>query len=146
MSSRSSDQHAGTRHAHCRLFATLGAVSGFLTVAIGAFGAHGLRGRLSPDSLALVELAVRYQTTHALALFAAVWVHARWPSRASAAAAWLFVAGALVFCGSLYALAMTGARWFGAITPLGGTALLAGWACLAWACWQGPSHDDKENR
>ena len=102
-----------------------------LAVAAGAFGAHGLRARLSPESLAIFETAARYQMYHALGLIAAGWAAARWPGALPHWAGWLFLAGTVLFSGSLYALALTGTRWLGAITPLGGVAFLAGWLCLA---------------
>ena len=113
-----------------RLFFTLGAASGLIAVAAGAFGAHALRSRLSPEYLAVFETAARYQMFHALALFAAAWAVTRWPAGAAVWAGWLFVVGTVLFSGSLYALALTGTRWLGAITPLGGIAFLAGWLCL----------------
>jgi uncharacterized membrane protein YgdD (TMEM256/DUF423 family) len=116
-----------------RLFAILGAVSAFLAVAAGAFGAHGLRARLSPDLLAVFETGARYQMYHALALFVVAWAAGRWPGPWPARAGWLFLAGTVLFSGSLYALALSGVRWLGAITPLGGVAFLAGWLCLALA-------------
>ena len=121
-----------------RLFVVLGAASGFVAVAAGAFGAHALRARLSPEMLAVFEVGARYQMYHALALLAVAWAAARWPGPVAPAAGWLFVAGTVLFCGSLYLLALTGARWLGAITPLGGAAFLAGWLCLAWAAWRAP--------
>ena len=119
-----------------RTFATLGALSAFVAVAAGAFGAHGLKSRLSPEMLAVFETGARYQLSHALALLAVAWAHTRWPGGASTASGWLFVAGTLLFSGSLYALALTGARWMGAITPLGGAAFLLGWLLLAWTAWR----------
>lgn len=120
-----------------RLFFRLGAASAFLAVAAGAFGAHGLRARLAPDLLAVFETAVRYQMYHALALLGAAWAAARWPGALPQWAGWLFVAGTVLFSGSLYLLALTGVRWLGAITPLGGAAFLAGWVALALAARQG---------
>jgi uncharacterized membrane protein YgdD (TMEM256/DUF423 family) len=120
-----------------RVFFVAGALSAFVGVAAGAFGAHGLKGRLDADMLATFEVAVRYQMYHALALLAAAWVHSRWPGGAAAASGWLFVAGTVVFSGSLYALSLSGVRWLGAITPFGGVAFLAGWLALAWAVWSG---------
>ncbi|HEU4698740.1 MAG TPA: DUF423 domain-containing protein [Gemmatimonadales bacterium] len=116
-----------------RLFFALGAVSAFLAVAAGAFGAHGLRARLAPELLAVFETAARYQMYHALALLAVAWVAGRvGPASALPAwAGWLFVAGTVLFSGSLYLLTLTGTRWLGAVTPLGGVAFLAGWLCLA---------------
>ena len=120
-----------------RLFAILGALSAFIAVAAGAFGAHGLRTRLAPDLLAVFEVAVRYQMYHALALFACAWALGKWPGALATSAGWLFVAGTLVFSGSLYALSLTGVRWLGAITPIGGLAFLAGWLCLVGAAMRG---------
>jgi uncharacterized membrane protein YgdD (TMEM256/DUF423 family) len=116
-----------------RLFLAAGAVSGLIAVAAGAFGAHGLKARLSPEMLAVFETGARYQMYHALALIAAAWATTRYPGAAVAWAGGLFIAGTVVFSGSLYVLALTGQKWLGAITPLGGAALLAGWACLAVA-------------
>lgn len=120
-----------------RLFVALGAGSAFVAVAAGAFGAHALRARLAPDMLAVFETAARYQMYHALALIAVAWVAARWPGGIAAYAGWLFVAGTLLFSGSLYLMALTGMRWLGAVTPLGGLAFLAGWLTLALATRQG---------
>jgi uncharacterized membrane protein YgdD (TMEM256/DUF423 family) len=118
-----------------KVFFLAGAISGFIAVALGAFAAHGLKARLAPEVLATFETGVRYQMYHALALLAAAWACTRWPGTAATAAGWLFVAGTLVFSGSLYLLALSGEKWLGAITPLGGLAFLAGWACLAAAAW-----------
>ena len=111
----------------------LGAVGAFLAVALGAFGAHGLRSRLSPDMLAVFETGVRYHMYHALALILVGLVMGRWSGWLVQAAGWCFVAGILLFSGSLYALALSGVTILGAVTPLGGLAFLAGWACLAFA-------------
>ena len=120
-----------------RTFFGLGAVFAFLGVALGAFGAHGLRATLSPADLATFEVGVRYQMYHALALLAVAWASTRWESASVAASGWLFVAGIVVFSGSLYVLVLTGQRWLGAVTPIGGVAFLAGWALLAWAALRG---------
>jgi uncharacterized membrane protein YgdD (TMEM256/DUF423 family) len=112
------------------LFFRLGAASGLIAVAAGAFGAHGLRSRLTPEYLAVFETAARYQMYHALALLAVAWAVGRWPSPLTSWAGWLFVAGTVLFSGSLYILAFTGTRWWGGITPLGGLAFLVGWLCL----------------
>jgi uncharacterized membrane protein YgdD (TMEM256/DUF423 family) len=120
-----------------RLFVTLGAASGFVAVAAGAFGAHALRARIGPDLLVVFETGARYQMYHALALVAVAWVAARWPGPLPQWAGWLFVAGTVLFSGSLYALALSGVRWLGAVTPLGGAAFLAGWICLAMAARRG---------
>jgi uncharacterized membrane protein YgdD (TMEM256/DUF423 family) len=120
-----------------RLFFMLGGVSGFLAVALGAFGAHALKARLSAEMLATFEVGVRYQMYHAVALLAVGWAHTRWPGAVLTAGGWLFVLGTVLFCGSLYALSFSAVRWLGAVTPLGGLALLGGWLCLAWAAWKG---------
>jgi uncharacterized membrane protein YgdD (TMEM256/DUF423 family) len=113
-----------------RLFFSLGALSALLSVAAGAFGAHALRSRLSPEYLAVFETAARYQMYHALGLLAVAWAVSRWPGGIAQWAGWFFVIGTILFSGSLYGLALTGARWLGAVTPLGGVAFLAGWLCL----------------
>ena len=114
-----------------RLFFGIGAVSALISVAAGAFGAHALRPRLTPELLAVFETAARYQMYHALGLLAVASAITRWPGALAVRAGWLFVVGTVLFSGSLYALALTGVSWLGAITPLGGVALLAGWICLA---------------
>lgn len=116
-----------------RLFFTLAALFAGLAVAAGAFGAHALRARLDPGALATFETAARYQMYHALGLAAAAWAAVRWPGPMPHWAGWLFVAGILIFSGSLYLLVFSGVRWLGAVTPLGGVAFLAGWICLALA-------------
>ena len=116
-----------------RLFFVLGALSGFVSVAAGAFGAHALRARLDPEALAVFETGARYQMYHAFGLLAVAWAVSRWPGPWAGRAGGLFVAGTLLFSGSLYALALSGVRWLGAITPLGGVAFLAGWICPALA-------------
>ena len=113
-----------------RLFFSIGALSALISVAAGAFGVHALRARLSPEYLSVFETAARYQMYHALGLLAVAWAVGRWPGGLPQWAGWLFLAGTVLFSGSLYALALTGARWLGAITPLGGIAFLAGWLCL----------------
>ena len=113
-----------------RLFFGLGAGSALVAVAAGAFGAHGLRGRLTPELLAVFETASRYQMYHAFGLLAVAWAVSRWPGALPVWAGWLFVAGTVLFSGSLYILALTGVRWWGAVAPLGGLAFLAGWLCL----------------
>jgi uncharacterized membrane protein YgdD (TMEM256/DUF423 family) len=116
-----------------RLFFSVGAFSAMLSVAAGAFGAHALRERLGSESLAIFETAARYQMYHALGLIAAAWTVTRWPGTWSHWSGWLFITGTVLFSGSLYALALSGIRWLGAITPLGGVAFLAGWLCLAFS-------------
>lgn len=110
-----------------------GAVFGLLAVALGAFGAHGLRGRLSPGDMAIFETAVRYQMYHALGLVLVAALTALVPGFRGRGVGWAFTLGVLIFSGSLYALVLTGQRWLGALTPLGGVALLVGWGALAWS-------------
>jgi uncharacterized membrane protein YgdD (TMEM256/DUF423 family) len=116
-----------------RTFLLVGSVAAFLAVALGAFGAHGLRGRLSPEMLAIFQTGVQYQMYHALALLATGLMMARVSGWLIQTAGWCFAAGMVMFSGSLYALALTGVTILGAITPIGGLAFLAGWACLAFA-------------
>jgi uncharacterized membrane protein YgdD (TMEM256/DUF423 family) len=111
----------------------------FLAVALGAFGAHALKARLSPEMLAIFETGVRYHFYHALGLFAVAWLSERHPGWLVEASGYLFVFGILVFSGSLYVLSATGVRWLGAITPIGGLAFLAGWLLLFWASLGGSS-------
>jgi uncharacterized membrane protein YgdD (TMEM256/DUF423 family) len=115
------------------LFVRLGALSGFVGVAAGAFGAHALRGRLDPDMVQVFETGVRYQILHALALMGIGLGVNRLTPRPAWAAGWLFVIGTVIFSGSLYALALSGVRVLGALTPFGGLALLTGWLALAVA-------------
>ena len=116
-----------------RFFFAAGSLMALLAVALGAFAAHGLKSRLSPDMLGIFEVGVRYHMYHALGLLAVGWACTRWPGAFTSTSGWLFVAGIVVFSGTLYALALGSPRWLGAVTPLGGVAFLAGWACLAWA-------------
>jgi uncharacterized membrane protein YgdD (TMEM256/DUF423 family) len=118
-----------------RLFSVLGALSAAAAVAIGAFGAHGLKGRVSPELLDTFEVGARYHIYHALGLFVVAWAATRWPGPGTAAAGWLLVAGTVLFSGSLYLLVLTGQRWLGAVTPLGGAAFLAGWLLLGWVAF-----------
>jgi uncharacterized membrane protein YgdD (TMEM256/DUF423 family) len=116
-----------------RGFVVLGAVFGFLVVAFGAFAAHGLRGRLGERPMAVFETGVEYHALHALALLLVGVLGGRpGPTLALRVAGWAFTVGILLFSGSLYLLALSGAGWLGAITPFGGTAFLVGWAALTW--------------
>ena len=116
-----------------RFFFVSGAVAAFIGVALGAFGAHSLRTKLSPEMLGIFEVGVRYQMYHAFGLIAVAWAMARWPEANLNAAGWAFIAGILIFSGSLYLLSITDVRWLGAITPIGGLAFLLGWAILVWS-------------
>ena len=116
-----------------RWLAAAGALFALAAVAAGAFGAHALKSWLAAGRLNAFETAVRYQGLHALALFACAWVLQSWPSRMAFAAGVCFTLGIVLFCGSLYALALLGEALFGVITPLGGIAFLVGWTLLAVA-------------
>jgi uncharacterized membrane protein YgdD (TMEM256/DUF423 family) len=120
-----------------RIFAVLGAISGCMAVAAGAFAAPALRQRLTADALAVFETGARYQMYHSLALLAVAWGAGRWPGGAVQLSGWMFVCGSVLFSGSLYILALSGVRWLGAVTLLGGVAFLIGWLSLAWAAWAG---------
>lgn len=109
-----------------------GAIFSAVGVALGAFGAHGLKARVSTDLLAVFETGVRYHMYHAFALLAVGWAASRNPASVLQVAGFLFSVGIVLFSGSLYLMTLTGARWLGAITPFGGLAFLVGWALLAW--------------
>ena len=111
----------------------VGALAAFIGVALGAFGAHGLRTRLTPEMLTVFETGVRYEMYHAFAILIVGLIRARFDGPLIIAAGWLFTAGIVFFSGSLYLLALTGTTIFGAITPIGGLLFLIGWACLAVA-------------
>jgi uncharacterized membrane protein YgdD (TMEM256/DUF423 family) len=119
-----------------RFFFSAGALMAFLAVALGAFAAHGLKSRLSPEMLAIFETGVRYQMYHAFGLIAVAWASSRWPQSSATLAGWSFILGIVIFSGSLYLLSITGIRWLGAITPIGGVAFLIGWLLLAWTAWR----------
>jgi len=111
-----------------RLFLSLGAVFGFLGVALGAFGAHALRDRLSPSDLEIFKTGVQYQSYHAAALLVVgTLILIRPEMKRLQSVGYLFTLGTVIFSGSLYILSVTGIRWFGAITPIGGICYLAGW-------------------
>jgi len=118
-----------------RLFVVLAAAAGLTAVALGAFAAHGLKGKLPADLFDVFEVGARYHMYHALALLGVAWAATRWPGASVNAAGWFFVAGILLFSGSLYVLSVTGVRVLGAITPLGGVCFIVGWALLGWAAW-----------
>jgi uncharacterized membrane protein YgdD (TMEM256/DUF423 family) len=120
-----------------RTFFIIASLLGGLSVALGAFGAHALRGRIEESLLANYQTGVSYMFYHALALFAAAWAVSKWPaSNLPVWAGWLFVVGVVVFSGSLFVMAFTGLRWLGAITPIGGVAFIVGWLLLAFVAWR----------
>ena len=119
-----------------RVFLLLAALAGFTGVALGAFAAHGLKGQLSSEYLAVFQTGVQYQLIHALALLAVALLVERLPGRLLKAAGVLFTCGILLFSGSLYVLTLTGLGKLGIITPLGGVCFLAGWLCLGLAAWR----------
>ena len=119
-----------------RHFLGIGALSACVAVAAGAFGSHGLRDVVSADRLVVWETAARYQMYHALGLLIVAYLASQKTAGPARIAGWLFVAGTIVFSGSLYALTLTGITILGAITPLGGLAFIAGWLILAWGVWR----------
>lgn len=124
--------------ATAKLFVVFGAIAGAIGVMLGAFGAHAMKSRLSPDLLAVWQTAVQYHLWHALALVAIGLVAIQLPASAPLKwAGWLMLAGVAIFSGTLYLLALTGARWLGAITPIGGTAMIVAWLLFAWAVVRG---------
>ena len=117
-----------------KLFIMLGALAGAAGVVLGAFGAHALKARLAPDLLAVWQTAVQYHFWHALGLVAIGVLALHLPASAALKwAGWLMVAGLVLFSGSLYVLALSGARWLGAVTPFGGAAWIGAWVLLAVA-------------
>jgi uncharacterized membrane protein YgdD (TMEM256/DUF423 family) len=114
-----------------------GAIAAAIGVGMGAFAAHGLKARLTPDLLETFEVGARYHLYHALALLAVAWAAERWPGTWVTLSGWSFAIGIVVFSGSLYLLAVTGQRWLGAITPIGGLAFITGWIALAVAALRG---------
>ena len=121
------------------LFLLIGTLFAGLAVAAGAFGAHFLKNILDAPMLAIFETAVRYQMYHALGLCIVSWAIARDPNRRFVTVGWLFTVGILLFSGSLYGLSLTGWRWLGPLTPLGGAAFITGWATFAWGLWKSRS-------
>ncbi len=120
-----------------KLFVTLASLSGMLAVILGAFGAHGLKDRLDAYSMGVFETAVQYHFYPSLALLAVGVLAVSQPhTTLLKSSGWLFLLGILIFSGSLYLLSVTGVRWLGAVTPLGGLAFIGGWACLAAASWK----------
>ena len=127
-------------------FIRYGAISALIVVAAGAFGAHALRSRLTPDLLIVFETGARYQMYHALALMAVGLLHLHRPHRLLVWAARLFLTGTVLFAGSLYLLAITGERWLGGFTPIGGAAFLGGWGFLALGGWSRQGREDLNRR
>ncbi|MAT92534.1 MAG: hypothetical protein CME59_08025 [Halioglobus sp.] len=120
-----------------KIFITLAALSGMLAVAFGAFGAHALKNRLDDYAMGVFETAVQYHFYHSLALLAVGVIALQQPQTALLkSSGWLFLLGIVVFSGSLYLLSLSGLKWLGAITPLGGLAFIAAWGCLAATGWK----------
>lgn len=119
------------------IFLSMAAILGGLSVALGAFGAHALKEKLTERSLEIFETGVRYQMYHALALLlvALLLTRAEIPQTSLIASGFAFIAGVVIFSGSLYALSLSDIKWLGAITPLGGVAFILGWGCLALAAF-----------
>lgn len=123
-----------------KIWLVAGAVSGFLSVALGAFAAHGLQSRVGPAEIAAFETGARYQMYHALALIGVAWIAAQGGGISTAVAGWAFVIGTILFSGSLYYLGLTGSRALVMITPAGGLAFMVGWAALAAAGYSLKAH------
>ena len=122
---------------NARLYVLAAGVALTAAVALGAFGAHAVKTRLAPESLAVYQTAVQYHFWHALGLLGVSILMTQWPTAQGLAwAAWLLIAGLFLFCGSLYALALTGMSWLGAVTPIGGAAFIAAWLILAWVAFR----------
>jgi uncharacterized membrane protein YgdD (TMEM256/DUF423 family) len=121
---------------HSTVFFLLGSIAAGSGVAAGAFGAHSLKAMLDVSMLAVFETAVRYQMYHALGLCIVAWAVDHYSVEKFSLVGWCFAAGILLFSGSLYGVVLTGTRWLGALTPIGGAAFLAGWSLLAWHSWQ----------
>ena len=120
-----------------KLFISLASLSGMLAVALGAFGAHALKSRLDDYALGVFQTAVQYHFYHSLALLAVGIIALNQPQAALLrSSGWLFLTGIVIFSGSLYLLSISGIRWLGAVTPLGGLAFIAGWGCLAASGWK----------
>jgi len=121
-----------------KVFIIIGSILGASAVALGAFGAHGLKNIVALERLETWDKAVRYQMYHALGMLALAWLITHWPAQAKVitVGGWLFLAGVILFSGSLYTLVLSGVKWLGAITPLGGVALVAGWLCMVIAAWK----------
>ena len=125
-----------TRKTSSRRFLLLGALFAGIAVAAGAFGAHFLKGVLDASMWAVFETAARYEMYHALGLCVISLAIDRYPDAHFSAVGWLFTIGILLFSGSLYALSLSGVRWLGALTPVGGAAFIAGWGLFAWGLWR----------
>ncbi len=119
-----------------RVWFLVGSISAAIGVAAGAFGAHGLKNILTPDMLTIYETAVRYQMYHAFGLIATALAGNFQLASKLKVAGWCFIGGTVLFSGSLYALTLTGMRWLGAITPLGGMAFIAGWILLGFSVYK----------
>lgn len=115
-----------------RTFIIMGAMSGFLSIAFGAFGAHAIKQWMSADLMAIYQTAVSYQIYHSLGLILVALVYQQQQNKLIKVAGWLMLSGILIFSGSLYTLSLTDTRWLGAITPIGGTLLLSAWLLLAF--------------
>jgi uncharacterized membrane protein YgdD (TMEM256/DUF423 family) len=119
-----------------KFFLLSGALLAFCGVALGAFAAHLLKSKLTPDLFAVFEVGVRYHMYHALALLAVGWAAGQFPGTDFRGAGYCFIAGITIFSGSLYLMALTDQRWLGMITPVGGLSFLCGWSLFAWGVWK----------
>ena len=119
-----------------KTFFIIASLSSFLSVALGAFAAHALKQKLTPEMFNIFEVGVRYHFYHAVGLFIVAWAISYFTTANLVPAGWLFIAGTIIFSGSLYAFSLSGMKWLGAITPIGGLCFLAGWLWMAWGVWR----------
>ena len=124
-----------TRKSNSSLLLALGCLFGGAAIAAGAFGAHALKGVLDAQMLTVFDTATRYQMYHALGLCIVAWAVDRFPEKRLEPAGWFFLVGIFLFSGSLYGLSLTGTRWLGALTPVGGVSFLIGWFLLGYRAW-----------
>ncbi len=119
-----------------KIFFTIASLSACLAVTLGAFAGHILKQKLTPEMFNIFEVGVRYHFYHAIALFIVAWAIQQFPTTNVVFAGWFFIIGTILFSGSLYALSLSGIRWLGAITPVGGISFLAGWIWICWSVWK----------
>lgn len=129
-----------------RFFAGTGAWFSALAISAGAFGAHALKSRITSDALDIFEIGVRYQMYHAFGIFLVAWLCFAHPDTKPERSGWLFIAGIVLFPGSLYALSLTGIHWLGAVTPLGGICFVAGWVWLGWSLLRTPRTGNRNEK
>jgi len=130
-------------HNSSRLILLFGSILAGIAVAAGAFGAHMLKGVLDAPMLAVYDTATRYQMSHAIGMVLVGLAVRFYGDAKLATAGWMFAAGIVLFCGSLYGIALLGMKWLGPVTPLGGLAFITGWGMLAWRIWAGTGREGR---